>query len=468
MRGIISAAGYVPYRRLQRSAIAQTFGSGGGKGTRSVAGFDQDTTTLGVEAARLALRSAPPGIQPSVWFATTEPAYLDKTNATAIHAVLRLDSDRPAYDLVGSVRSGVAALRAALGSDGPALAVTADLRTGLPTSGEESQGGDGGAALLVGSDADGPVIAELIGVGASTDEFTDRWRVPGEHRSRLWEEKFGETRYVPLAEQAFGAALKAAELSAGDVDRAVVTGSHPRAVASATKKLGLGADALVDDLSSAIGVAGTAHPALVLAHALETARPGQVVALVVLSDGADVLLFRTTPAIEAWRPTRTVADQVAAAADLPYGKFLSWKGVVTVEPPRRPEPSRPSSSAANRNEDWKYGFVGSKDRTSGAIHLPPQRVSMEGGAIDDMEPIPMAEATGTVTTFTIDRLAYSPSPPIVFAVVDFDGGGRLPLELTDCDADEVGIGTRVEMTFRRLFTADGIHNYFWKGRPIRA
>jgi hydroxymethylglutaryl-CoA synthase len=93
---------------------------------------------------------------------------------------------------------------------------------------------------------------------------------------------------------------------------------------------------------------------------------------------------------------------------------------------------------------------------------------MEGGAIDDMEPIPMADATGTVTTFTIDRLAYSPSPPIVFAVVDFDEGGRLPLELTDCDADEVGIGTRVEMTFRRLFTADGIHNYFWKGRPIRA
>ena len=24
-----------------------------------------------------------------------------------------------------------------------------------------------------------------------------------------------------------------------------------------------------------------------------------------------------------------------------------------------------------------------------------------------------------------------------------------------------------EMTFRRLFTADGIHNYFWKGRPVR-
>ncbi len=24
------------------------------------------------------------------------------------------------------------------------------------------------------------------------------------------------------------------------------------------------------------------------------------------------------------------------------------------------------------------------------------------------------------------------------------------------------------MTFRRLFTADGIANYFWKARPLRA
>ena len=33
--------------------------------------------------------------------------------------------------------------------------------------------------------------------------------------------------------------------------------------------------------------------------------------------------------------------------------------------------------------------------------------------------------------------------------------------------DAVKIGDRVEMTFRRLFTADGIHDYFWKARPVR-
>jgi len=119
-------------------------------------------------------------------------------------------------------------------------------------------------------------------------------------------------------------------------------------------------------------------------------------------------------------------------------------------------------------EAWRYGFVGSRDRSSGAVHLPPAHVSMKGGAIDDMEPAPTADELGTISTFTIDRIAYSPSPPIVFAVVDFDGGGRLAVELTDVDIDEVRIGARVELTFRQLFTADGIHNYFWKARLVPA
>ncbi|HTT87332.1 MAG TPA: OB-fold domain-containing protein, partial [Acidimicrobiales bacterium] len=84
----------------------------------------------------------------------------------------------------------------------------------------------------------------------------------------------------------------------------------------------------------------------------------------------------------------------------------------------------------------------------------------------DMEPAPEAETLATIATYTVDRLIYSESPPVIFAVLDFDGGGRFPCQLTDCDVDDVEVGTRVEMTFRRLFTADGIHNYFWKARPI--
>lgn len=470
MRGIISAAGSVPYRRLARADIAAFMGSGGGKGTRAVASHDEDTTTLGVEAARVALRAAPGRTPDALWFATSSPAYLDKTNATAVAAALRLPNDTAAYDFGGALRSGMGALRSALNGTGTTLVVGADVRDGLPTSADEAAGGDAGAAILVG---EGPgVLAELAGIGSASDEFTDRWRTPGERTSKLWEERFGENRYLSLGQDALARALKSAGLEVGEIGRLVVTGMHGRAVSGLVKKLALGEGVVADDLNATVGQSGTAHPLLVLAATLEglaesAAPAGTAVVVVHLADGADALVFRTTDALVGWRSARPVATQVASGAPITYSKFLAWRGQLQPEPPRRPEPARVSSTAAHRNEEWKFGFVGSKDRTSGAVHLPPSRISMEGGAVDDMEPVPMADATGTVVTSTVDRLAYSPSPPIVFAIVDFDGGGRYPVELTDADADEIRAGSRVEMTFRRLFSADGIHDYFWKARPVR-
>ncbi len=377
-RGIVSIAGYVPYWRLSRSAVADVFGAGGGKGTRSVASHDEDTTTMGVEAARLALRTAP-GVAPSrLWFATATPAYLDKTNATALHAALRQPSHVAAFDFGGALRSGAGALRASLeaAGTGTTLAVMADRRDGLPTSPDESAGGDGAAAVVVGDDSPGtPVIAEFLGAASVTDEFLDRWREPGDRRSKVWEERFGETRYVPLGTEAWESALKGAGLSAGQVDRVAVTGMHARAVRSLARALGVGGGALADDLTTSVGQTGAAHPGLVLASMLEQSSPGEVMAVLSLADGADVLMFRTSAAISSWSPARPVADQVAGAVDLPYGKFLAWRGMVTPEPPRRPEPPRVSSTAAWRNEAWKFGFVGSQDRSSQAVHLPPARVS---------------------------------------------------------------------------------------------
>jgi len=469
MRGIVSSAGYVPYRRLQRAAVSQFFGSGGGKGTRAVASHDEDSTTMGVEAARLALAGAPGAAPAALWFATASPAYLDKTNASAVHAALRLPAEVPAYDFGGALRSGAGSLVSSLtGGSGTSLVVLADLRDGLPTSSDESAGGDGAAALGVGDDGPGtPVVAEYLGGASVTDEFVDRWRAPGERRSRVWEERFGETRYVPLGTQAWEAGLKDAGVTPGEVDAVAVVGMHGRAAKALTRSLGVAPEALADDLSATVGQTGSAHIGLVLASLIERASPGQVLAVVGLADGADVLVFRTTGALASWTPARPVADQVAGGADLPYAKFLAWRGMVDPEPPRRPEPARVSSSAAWRNDAWKYGFVGSEDRTSGAIHLPPARISMQGGAVDDMEPIARADARATIATYTIDRMAYSPSPPVVFAILDFDGGGRFPVELTDVDPDAVAIGDRVEMTFRKLFTADGIHDYFWKAKPVR-
>ena len=471
MRGILGGGGYLPYRRLDRATIPAVAGTGGGPGTRTVASYDEDTTTMGVAAARLALAGAAvepgqPG-QPSqprvLWFATTEPAYLDKTNATAVHAALRLEPAVAAYDAVGSVRSAVGALKAGLDGAQPALVVAADLRTGLPGGPDEAAGGDGAAALLVGSGDDGPVLAELVAWASVTEEFLDRWRVPGAPASRLWEERFGEHRYAALGTEALKLALGEAGLGPADVSALIVAGLHARAARAVAAGSGVPAERMADRLDGRVGNVGAAQPALLLLAALEAlasedAEPGRIVALVTLSDGADAAVFRTTEALRRYRPARSVAAQMAAGAPVSYGTYLAWRGMLPVEPPRRPEPARPSASAAGRSRDWKFGFVGSAGE-DGAVRLPPS-------PLDDARR-PMADAVGTIVTYTVDRLAYSPSPPVVFAVVDFDGGGRLPVELTDTDAGEVQVGGRVEMTFRRLFTADGIHNYFWKARPVR-
>ena len=442
MRGILSAGGYIPHGRLDRSAIAPFVGAGGGRGSRSVASYDEDTTTMGFEAARLALRAAADSPRPDmVWFSTVTPAYLDKTNATAIHAALRLDDDVAALDLGGAQRSAVGALRIALAGNDTVLVVAADMRTGFPGGADEASGGDGAAALLVGDDASAPLLAEHIGAASITAEFLDRWRAPGDVRSKVWEERFGETRYVALGERAWSDALKQAELTPADVDRVIVTSAHARATRSLVNRLGVAKEAIVDDARGDVPSVGGVGSI------------GQVIALVVLADGADVLLFRTTAALAGCRTASAVADQVATARPVGYGKFLAWRGMLPVEPPRRPEPGRVSASASARHEDWKFGFVGRRDPDTDAPQLPP----LPGGTGSAA----MADVPGTIAAYTVDRIAYSPSPPIVFAIVDFDGGGRFPVELTDVAESDVQVGDRVEMTFRRLFTADGIHNYFW-------
>lgn len=465
MAGIVSYGAYVPYFRLDRRAITATLGSGGGKGSRSVASFDEDTTSMGVEAARKVLR---PDDRPNaLLFATSDPAYLDKTNANAIHAALGLEGGVFAVDAGGAVRSGVGATMAAV-SWGNALVVTADTRSGLPGGVDESNGGDAAAALLFGSDR---VVAELVAHASATAEFLDRWRLPGAVSSGQWEERFGESEYVPLAESAVTAALKQAGLTAEQLDHALVTGVHTRAVGVIAKSLGTRPGALAEDLTGLIGNTGTAHANLLLCDVLDRAGGDELIMTVSVADGVDVAIWRTTAALAGYRDARTSATvraQIDAGnGSLTYAQFLTWKGQIRREPARRPDPDRVSAPASSRANAWKFGFSGSRCLLCSKRHLPPVRVCVKCQSVDQMTVERVADVPGTIATFTIDRLAFSMSPPVVGAIVDFDGGGRFMCEMTDLDPSEVKIGGRVEMTFRRLNTAQGIHNYFWKARPIR-
>jgi len=482
MGGLVSYGAYIPYYRLERRRIAGVLGSGGGRGTRAVAGYDEDTTSMAVEAGRAVLAGLTgPGAEcdperdapRQLFFATSGPAYADKTNATAVHAALRLPADALAVDMAGAVRSGVGALITAAQSPVPAMAVLSDIRTGLPGSTDERDGGDGAAAFVFGGNREGdgdgrPVLAEIVGQGSATAEFLDRWRTPGAASSRVWEERFGEQVYGPLAEAAIADALKQAGLTPSQVGHLIVAGLHARAVSRTLKAAGTPAEAATDNLVASIGNAGTAQAGILLADVLDRAGPDEIVLLVVLADGATALALRTTEALPAHRQPRPVAAQIAAGnTALEYATFLSWRGFLDREPPRRPDPEPVAAPPAQRRTDWKFGLVASKCTQCGTRSLPPERVCKQCHAVDEMVKEPVADVPATVTTYSVDRLAYTPSPPMLMVVIDFDGGGRMRCQLTDAAEDEVRAGLRVEMTFRRLITAAGVNNYFWKARPVR-
>ncbi|HEX2040802.1 MAG TPA: OB-fold domain-containing protein [Acidimicrobiales bacterium] len=466
---IVSFGTYLPAWRLDRGAVAEALGIPPGKGTRAVASYDEDATSMAVEAGRRALAAAPGDVRPATLaFATTTPPYADKTNATAVHAALGLDASASAYDMVGSVRSAVGALRAGLDAAAagrPSLVVAGDVRTGLPGGVDERDGGDGASAFLLA--AEGPALAEVLAHASSTAEFLDRWRTPGDVAGRMWEERFGEHAYVPLAEAAVQDACKQAGITTEDIDVLVVSGLHQRAVRRVAGSVSAGRDIVLGDLTSTIGNPGAAQPGILLAAALEKATPGQVIALVVLADGADCIVLRAGEGVAGFRPQRTLEEQEAEARrDLAYATFLTWRGLLRREPPRRPDPERPAAPPSFRSEDWKFGFTGTRCTACDTRHLPPARVCLQCHAVDRMVPERLADVPATVATYTVDRLTYSLNPPVVIAVIDFDGGGRYQCELTDVDPEAVRIGDRVAMTFRRLYTADGVHNYFWKARPL--
>lgn len=440
---LLGYASYLPRYRLAGGDIGLR------RGDRVVACYDEDSTTLAVAASEQVL--GPDASPPLVYFATSTPAYADKTNATAVHAALGLRDTVAAADLCGTARSTIAGLRAAAAGGG--LLVAADVRVGKPGSADERAGGDGAAALLFGQ---GDAIANIIATSSRTAEFLDRWRDPSATTGQQWEERFGAERYGALITSAARDALDAAGVV--DPDHVVVACPNTAVVKRAASLV----KGQKSTTTSPVGHSGAADPLIALCGALDVAEPNETILLLSATDGCDAVILRTTEHLTAARQRHPLSEQRAGGSTVPRLTYLSWRGLVAMEPPRRPEPERAAAPPAARTERFKFGLTGSRCLVCGFVHLPPARVCRSCQAIDEMADVAAAPLSGTVVTYTVDRLAYSPSPPMVQAVIDVDGGGRCTLEVADARPDDLAVGTRVRFTFRRLFTAGGVHDYFWK------
>ncbi|MBI2528922.1 MAG: OB-fold domain-containing protein [Candidatus Rokubacteria bacterium] len=467
MIGIVSAGAYVPRYRLGGKTLQAVWGSGGG-GERAVAGYDEDSLTMAVEASLEALAGREASGVGACLLASTTAPYVEKSSATLLATATDLGAEVLTADLGGSLRCGTTALRLALdmvraGSVPQALVAASDMRPVAPGSPEEVLLGDGAAAFLVGSDE---VIASFEGAFSACREFTDVWRAAGDRYLNILPDMtfvkgHGLDRHIS---EAVDGLLARTGRKREDIAKAVVYGPDARTQAALLKQLSFAeAAAPREAVMSRAGNTGSAAVPLGLAAVLEECKPGDQVLVVSYGNGAEALLFQCTDALAGRQPRRPVAAQLAAGRPLTqYGKFLSFKRHVETEVIR----AFTSIPALVREEKQDMRLYGQRCQDCGAVSYPRRHLCWQCSSTRFADH--KLSRRGKVFTFTKDHLVPNPDPPTIMVSADLDGGGRFYTQLTDCDPAAVAFEMPVELCFRRVHEGEGIMNYFWKFRPVLA
>ena len=476
--GILSFGAHLPRARLQRKSIAAANSwfapglRGLAKGERAICNWDEDSITMGVEAARDCLEGFERGALTQLVLASSTLPFDDRQNAGVVANALQLDSALRSMDQSGSQRAGSTALAAALdggSASGHTLVIAADSRKSKAGSTQEMHYGDGAAAMLVGH---GEPIARLIAAHSETVDFVHQYRMHDKAHDYAWEERWvRDEGYLKIVPRAVEALLAKSGVEAATITHFCMPGTLSRIAATVAKRCGLNDSAVRDNLAAVCGDTGVAHPLLLLAAALEDAKPGDRILLAAFGEGCDALLFEVTPAIAKRSARRGVKGALAARReDNNYMRYLSFNGLLDMERGMRAEPDKPTQmTVLYRNRDMIQGLVGGKCRNCGTVQYPKQRycVNPECNALDSQVDYAFSERSGTVMSYTADALTYSPDPPTYFGMVAFEGGGRMLMDFSEIDAGKIDVGLSVRMVFRikDADTMRGFVRYFWKAAP---
>jgi 3-hydroxy-3-methylglutaryl CoA synthase len=465
--GILSYGAYVPPTRLPLDLISGRPPREGGP-ERAVAWNDEDAVTMAVSAAVECLRGFDRASVDGVLFASTTMPFREKLGASLIAKALDLRRDVHTADHAGSLRAGVGALRTAsdavrAGSARRVLVVASDARLGAPASGLERSGGDGAAAFLVGDTDAIAVFGEHFAV---SDEIVDVWRSEGDRFVHSWEERFVvQEGYVPNLVEAVRGLLGRCGAELGDFASVCLYAPDARSHGTAARQLRLAPEQIQDPLFGRLGNAGAAFAPLLLAASLESAKPGERLLVAGYGDGAEALALEVTEKVEKLDERRGVSWHLARRRAVKgYDRYLKARSLEAREYEPGGDPGL-SATIHWRERDEDVAFRGQRCRRCEHLQFPIQRVCETCFAKDDFELVRLSDRTGQVVTFTFDFFFPTPDPPTIVTVTEIDGA-RVHLQLVNTSPKETRIGLPVEFVFRRIHTAGGRPNYYWKASPL--
>jgi len=464
MVGIKSCGVYLPLWRLDLESAQE-----GWRGERAIANFDEDSLTMGVAAAINCLQHIDRKAIDGLFFASSTFPYKEKQTSVIAATALDLRDDIITSDFANSLRAGTSALKAAVdtlkaGAAKQVLVIAADMRLPMPGSDFEREFGDGAVALLVSSDDANVAIEESCSVA---DEIFDVWRSDEDTFVRSWEERFTtDEGYFRILPKAVSSLMDRKGLTCKDFSKAVFNGPTARRHSEMGARLGFAKEQIQAPTSGLIGDTGAAYSLMLLAASFEKAKPGDKILLANYGNGADAFLLEVVKEIDTSPGLQDYIDSKKVLKD--YKRYLSWRGLVEmVTGRRRPPASSPSVTCLWRETAQNIRLHGVKCKNCGMVQFPPQRVCFNCHTKDEFESYRLSDKGARLATYTEDFATPTPDPPLALGVIDFEGGGRMWAYITDRGEKEIQIGMPVQVTFRKLFTNEGIHNYYWKCMPVR-
>jgi len=480
MAGITSYGAYVPLYRINRMTIYQALGwlnpASLLPGEKAVANFDEDSITMAAAAAVDCLGGLDREQVDGLFFATTTAPYRERQNAGIIATALDLRPEIRTADFTTSIKSGSGALISAYdavasGTSKNVVVCAADCRLGKPGGYQEEMYGDGAAALLLGNEG---VVATIEGTFSVSYDFMDHWRAAEDRYNRSWEDRWiRDEGFGKFISEAISGLMREHDLKPGDISKVAYPCLYVAAHAGIARKLGFEATQVQDHMFTTVGHAGTSYPLMLLVAALEDAKPGDKIIVASYGNGSDAIYLQVTDEIKKVRDRRAIKKHLASKKDLGlYEKYVTFRDVLNIDTGGRGEEIAPTQATILfRDRRMILGLCGCKCRKCGTPQYPPQEICANPtcGAVNEMDSYRFSDKTGRLFTYTGDVLAFSPSPPAIYGMVDFEGGGRWLFDLTDCELDAVEVGMPVEMSLRRKYHDGkrGVHVYFWKATPPR-
>jgi hydroxymethylglutaryl-CoA synthase len=469
MVGITSFHAYIPSYRLSRDEISRAWGTKSIGGERAVAKYDEDSLTMAV-AATLGCINGSQHQADGLFFASTTSPYKEKQSAAIIAAAVDLPRETRTIDFTDSLRGATIAINSAAdavqsGTAENVIVAASDFRMGAGKSQFEPLFGEGGVAIAIGNK---DVVASIEGHHSVFSEMLDMWRVEGDPFTRSWEERFIINEgYMNTMQRVISEIMEKHRFSPNDFSKVLFYGPEKRSHASLARRLGFDPETQVQDpLFGSIGNTGTAALPMMMVAALDEAKPGDLILVANYGDGGDAFIMKVTENIGKFRGNQKIRERLENKIHINYEKYLKWRDLVPIQEISRPESPKPSITCLWRESKSVLAFYGTRCNKCGTAQYPPQRVCIKCQTKDDFEDYKFSDKKGNIFTYTLDYLTPGRESPAVVGVVDFEDGGRVMCEVTECEPSKIKIGMPVEMCFRKVGQRGGVHNYFWKARPI--